>query len=61
MTEDDYTQSHVDIIKTLVESTATDDELTDNDIISIINAGIIAMKRKTNDIKLAYPLSKRER
>lgn len=60
MTEDNYTQSHVEIIKTLVDSTATDDELTDNDIISIIDAGIFAMKRKTHGIKLAYLESKRE-
>ena len=60
MTEDDYLQSHVEIIKSLIDSTATDDELSEYDVVSIFNAAIITMRQKTHGIKLAYLQSKRE-
>jgi len=54
MSQDDYIQSRVEAIKSVVDSIATDDDLTDFDITSIINSGILKMEKSTHSIKQRY-------
>ena len=54
MSQDDYIKSRVDAIKSLVDSIATSEELVDNDIASIINAGILEMQERVHYTKQRY-------
>lgn len=51
---DEYIITHVEKMSSLIDSIVNDDELTDNDKVSIINSGIYQIQTKTYNIKESY-------
>lgn len=51
---DEYLKTHVEKMSSLIYKMINDDELTENDKVSIINSGIYQIQTKTYNIKESY-------